>query len=297
MPSSSSAPCTVPSSPWRPCSAMKTRAKPSRLSSASSRSAGSKAWASTPCDCSAASTPLPDISDTGRSALLPPISTATLPRPAGRHWFIAPPPPARPAARHPPMEPAPMVITTSPPRAAARDRLGQRRHVVDEHDVDPAGQAQRPRQRAAVGADDRRFAGGIDLGQQHGVEALQHGLDEVVEAVARARVAVRLEGQHQAPPREGAARRGQHGGHLRRVVAVVVDQRERPAVARAAARHGAGSGGRRPRTRPARAARRRRATPAPSPRRSLPARCARCARRPGSASPAGRARTPCRAAR
>jgi hypothetical protein len=55
-------------------------------------------------------------------------------------------------------------------------------------------------------------------------------LHEVVEAVARAGVAVRLEGQHQPPAREGAARSGQRGGHLDRVVAVVVDQRDRPAV-------------------------------------------------------------------
>jgi hypothetical protein len=53
-------------------------------------------------------------------------------------------------------------------------------------------------------------------------------LDEVLEAVAGARVAVRLEGQHQAPAREGAARGGDHRGHLHRVVAVVVDQREAP---------------------------------------------------------------------
>ena len=48
MRSVSSAPCTVPSSPKRPCSAMNTRAKPSRLSSNRLRSAGSNACASTP---------------------------------------------------------------------------------------------------------------------------------------------------------------------------------------------------------------------------------------------------------
>ena len=41
--------------------------------------------------------------------------------------------------------------------------------VVDEHRLDLAGHAQRARQRAAVGGDDRRLAGRIDLGQQHRV--------------------------------------------------------------------------------------------------------------------------------
>jgi hypothetical protein len=41
MPSVSSAPCTVPSSPNRPCSAMKTRSKPSRFNSKIDRSFGS----------------------------------------------------------------------------------------------------------------------------------------------------------------------------------------------------------------------------------------------------------------
>ena len=55
-------------------------------------------------------------------------------------------------------------------------------------------------------------------------------LDEVLEAVARAGVAVRLERQHQAPAREGAARGGERRRHLDRVVAVVVDQREAAAA-------------------------------------------------------------------
>jgi hypothetical protein len=79
MPNSSNAPCTVPSSPNRPCNAMKQRLKPLRLSSDRSRSAGSKACALTPFDCKALSTPLPDISDTSRSAERPPMRTATLP--------------------------------------------------------------------------------------------------------------------------------------------------------------------------------------------------------------------------
>jgi hypothetical protein len=127
-------------------------------------------------------------------------------------------------SRHPPIEPAPMVITTSPSRAMAAMACGQIGHVLHEHRLDLARHAQRARQRAAVGGHDGRLAGGIDLGQQHGVGAAEH-LDEVLEAVARAGVAVRLEGQHQAPAGEGAARGRQRGGHLHRVVAVVVDQR------------------------------------------------------------------------
>src|SRR5438105_10466395 len=75
----SSAPCTVPSSPKRPCNAMKMRWKPWRLRSKSSRSAGSNAAASTRFDLSAASTAFPERSEISRSADGPPMSTATLP--------------------------------------------------------------------------------------------------------------------------------------------------------------------------------------------------------------------------
>ncbi len=86
----------------------------------------------------------------------------------------------------------------------------QRRNAVDE-----LGARHRRCESAAVGAGDRRFARGVDLGQQHRIEAGEHA-DEIVEAVARARVAVRLEGEHQALIRERAARRSQHRGHLHR---------------------------------------------------------------------------------
>ena len=135
---------------------------------------------------------------------------------------MLPPPISTSLAGTAPIEPAPMHITTSPSRAMSRMACGIGGDVVDEHRFDLAGHAQRARQRAAVGRDDRRLAGGVDLGQQHRVGLAEH-LDEILEAVARARVAVRLEGQHQAPAREGAARRRQRGGHLDRVVAVVVD--------------------------------------------------------------------------
>ncbi len=54
--------------------------------------------------------------------------------------------------------------------------------------------------------------------------------DEVLEQVAGARVAVRLEREHQPPAGKARARRRDRRRHLDRVVAVVVDQRERPAA-------------------------------------------------------------------
>ena len=107
--------------------------------------------------------------------------------------------------------------------------LRQFRHVLDENRLDLARHPHRARQRAPVGGHDRRFAGGVDFGQQQGVDAGQH-LDEVLEQVAGAGVAVRLECQHQAPLREGAARGGDGGRHFHRVVAVIVDQGETAAV-------------------------------------------------------------------
>src|SRR5688572_14971707 len=76
----SSAPWTVPSSPKRPCSAMKTRLNPSRLRSKSSRSAGSKGSACTPRERSASSTARPEMREISRSAEGPPMSTATRPK-------------------------------------------------------------------------------------------------------------------------------------------------------------------------------------------------------------------------
>ena len=203
MPSSSSAPCTLPSSPWRPCNAMKQRANASRLSSTSSRSAGSKACASTPCARNAASTPVPDISEISRSAEVPPMSTATLPSASRRRrlnelmTLRCPVGQLDHLRRH----------VADRARAhrdhhVARPRLVDdgRRHladVVDEDRIDLAADAQCAGERAAVGRDDGRLAGGVDLGQQHRVGAADD-LDEVLEAVAGAGVAVRLEGEHEA---------------------------------------------------------------------------------------------------
>src|SRR5947207_11922063 len=59
---------------------MKTRWKPSRFNSKSSRSAGSKGSALTPRERSASSTARPEMSEISRSAEGPPMRTATLPR-------------------------------------------------------------------------------------------------------------------------------------------------------------------------------------------------------------------------
>ena len=210
---------------------MKQRAKPSRLSSTSSRSAGSKACASTPLRLQrrehAAARHQRDLA-LGRGAAHQHRDLAErLHVDVSAH--AASSSSSTTCAGTSPIEPAPIEITTSPSRACSTIACRHRADVVDEHRVDLAGDAQRARQRAAVGGDDRRLAGGIDLGQQHRVGAADH-LDEVLEAVARARVAVRLEREHEAPAREGAARGRERRRHLDRVMAVVVDQREAAAA-------------------------------------------------------------------
>src|ERR1700687_2946183 len=110
IPRTSSAPWMVPSSPKRPWSALKTLWKPSGRNSHSDRSAGSKAWASTPLLLSAASTALPDKKEISLSEDGPPINTATFPhalmrfpRSAPTHnadgRLLRPPAPAAPQHR------------------------------------------------------------------------------------------------------------------------------------------------------------------------------------------------------
>ncbi len=124
-----------------------------------------------------------------------------------------------------------MQITTSPSRAISWMASGIVGDVVHEHRLHLAGHPNGARQRTAIGGHDGRLAGRIDLGQQHRVGVADH-LDEILEAVARARVAVRLERQHQAAAGEGAARGRQRGGNLDRVMAVVLDHRELAATVR-----------------------------------------------------------------
>ena len=100
-PRSSSIPCTVPSSPNRPWSALNTQSKPpSRRTShvPPSRSTAVTSW---PRPRKALATCSPDRSDTSRSADLPPRSTAS---------FTSSDRPSRPRAR------ARCPIASSPPR-------------------------------------------------------------------------------------------------------------------------------------------------------------------------------------
>src|SRR6185369_15002525 len=247
MPSSSRAPCTVPSSPKRPCNAMKQRLKPLRLSSERSRSAGSKACASTPLNCSALSTPLPDISETSRSAERPPMRTATFPKLLSLMGNSRKRTPVRRGRKNytkdfllRPLRNLCVLCVQKTARVPtfqrgsyntshfhqlrrhATDRAGTHAHhdvtvvrdlhhrrghggdVVHEDRFHLARHAHRARQRTAVGGDDRRLAGRIHLSQQHGVGLAEH-LDEILEAVARACIAMGLERKHQAPAGEGAA--------------------------------------------------------------------------------------------
>jgi hypothetical protein len=120
-----------------------------------------------------------------------------------------------------------MVITTSPSRASVENRLRQVANGLDEDRFDLAGDTQGARQRATVGSDDRLFAGGIDFAQHQRVDAAQY-LDEILEAVARAGVAMRLKSQQQATTGESTARGGERRPHLDRVMTVVVDQVKEP---------------------------------------------------------------------
>src|SRR5436190_2041394 len=62
---------------------------------------------------------------------------------------------------------------------------------------------------------------GVDLGEDERVRVVE-GSGEIAQQVARARVAVRLEGADDAPMRKRRARAGQRGADLRRMVAVIV---------------------------------------------------------------------------
>src|SRR3546814_19116053 len=55
--------------------------------------------------------------------------------------------------------------------------------------------------------------------------------NKIFKAIARPRIAVRLESQHDPAVRPGTARGGQRGGHLDRMMAVVVDDGLAPAAA------------------------------------------------------------------
>src|SRR5687768_16213575 len=109
-------------------------------------------------------------------------------------------------------------------------RRGKLRDRLHEYRLDLALNAHRARQRPAVGGDDRRLARRIDVAEEQRIRGREH-LHEILEAVAGSRVAMRLEREHDAPPRKSAARGFQRRRHLRGVMAVIVDQEELPAIA------------------------------------------------------------------
>jgi hypothetical protein len=145
------------------------------------------------------STPVPDISDTSRSADLPPMRTATLPNGLHVDGAHAAASKLDQLGRHAADGAGAHAHHDVAVAGDVEHGLRHRGDVVDELRFHLAGHAHGARQRAAVGGDDGRLAGGIHLGQQHHVGVAQH-LDEVLEAVARAGVAVRLEGQHERRP-------------------------------------------------------------------------------------------------
>ena len=110
------------------------------------------------------------------------------------------------AAARLPIEPAPIVSTTSPSRAMPRSVAGTSAMSSTNTGSTLPATRKRARQRAAVGRDDRRFARRIDLGQHQRVGGRQHA-HEILEQVARARVAMRLEREHEAAARESSRAR------------------------------------------------------------------------------------------
>ena len=111
--------------------------------------------------------------------------------------------------------------------AVARERADRGRQLrdgFDEHRLDLARDPDGTCERAAVRGDDRRFACRIDFGEHQRIGRRQHA-DEVLEQVASARVAMRLEREHEPPAGKAAAHGRDRRRHLGRVVAVVVDQR------------------------------------------------------------------------
>ena len=180
----------VPSSPWRPCSAMKAARSPGPSGPATALGRDQSHARRRLADCRCGQHAGADISETSRSALWPPISTATLPRTArvdllrsgvmprllqsawqrAGNWLI---------------EPAPMPITTSP----ARRDLGQRSgHVGHGASTKVRRAATAWASALPVGAGNECLASAVDLGQQHHV-GLFHHRHEVGKAVARAGVA------------------------------------------------------------------------------------------------------------
>ena len=100
-------------------------------------------------------------------------------------------------------------------------RIGEFIDALDEHRFHQPAAAHRAADRAPVGAGDRRFAGRIHFRDQEHVAFAEHA-PEVVQQIARTRVAMRLKHQHQASLRPALAHRFQRRRHLGGMMAVVV---------------------------------------------------------------------------
>ena len=103
-------------------------------------------------------------------------------------------------------------------------RLGHFGNSTDQYRNGQPGGAHRACQCSAVRARNRHFTCGIHIGQ-HDHISLAHHLNKGVKAIARAGVAVRLEGEHQPTARECTARGSQRDRHFHRVMAIVIDHR------------------------------------------------------------------------
>src|SRR6187455_1025573 len=101
-------------------------------------------------------------------------------------------------------------------------RLVQSFDLFHEHWLDLAARADGAAYGAPVGGGNRRLAGRVHLGDQQRIARRQHS-GEVVEQVARTRVAMRLEREHHAAPRVALTDRVEGGGDFGRMVPVVVD--------------------------------------------------------------------------
>ena len=77
---------------------------------------------------------------------------------------------------------------------------------LNEYRLDQSVHAHRARQCTRIRRDYRWLASGINFREQQCINTAEH-LDEIIKAISRSRVAMRLKRYHQTPPGEGAARR------------------------------------------------------------------------------------------
>src|SRR3990167_4817578 len=170
MPMISSKPWITPSSPPRPCRAMKAKSMVRNWRNRSSLNCTSMAMASAPRFCSAANTALPLRREISRSADSPPYNTPILPN-ACNCWFMLAPlhflqlagsqvcgngADVAGALRH----------DDVPRLQHVAEDAGNLAGVVDEDRIDGATLADAAAEAAAIGARNRFFASGIDFHQQ-----------------------------------------------------------------------------------------------------------------------------------